>query len=155
MWLGLRTVCYSYIHLHPDGLYHDQRTAGNQIICLGDARKEKDQTITLHHQWFHLTALTFKMDTVSRGQNLIVCSYPQSTMTRQVHENHEHHENNLCTQWPELQSEATYSPFLWFRSFVSCLPAFFVELLFRPLFWVCLSLKSSKVLGCSVFHPLW
>lgn len=54
---------------------------------------------------------------------------------------------NLCTHWPSLsavfQSEATHSPVLWFRSLVSCPPAFCCGV-FRPS--VCLTWSVSEKL---------
>lgn len=54
---------------------------------------------------------------------------------------------NLCTHWTSLsavfQSEATHSPVLWFRSLVSCPPAFCCGV-FRPS--VCLTWSVSEKL---------
>lgn len=94
--------------------------------------------------------------------HIIVCSDRQSAMTRQVHENLQHPweqpvytmtfiVHSLCS---DFLSEATYSPVLWFRSLVSCPPPFVVLFLGHWYFWDDLLLKSSKVLGSSVFHPL-
>lgn len=94
------------------------------------------------------------VDTVGRGQNVVVHSSPRSTVTQQVHENLEHPwEQPVYTMpfivhslYSDIQSEATYPPVLWFRSLVSCPLAFVVEFLVFVRWSVIEKLKSPEVL---------